>query len=718
MGKQEKIFHESWYRIAAQSLSLRSSVRVKRQFFRGAKWYLLHDPFTNNHFRLSDMAYRFVSRLRLNKTVEEVWEELTEREPDTALNQGEIIELLAQLYHSNLLHYNLAENSVKLFDRYKKRKQRELKNTLMNIMFFRIPLFDPDALLKSMFPLIKLFIGPIGLIIWLIVVGIGAKYSIDNFDMLQEQSQGILAPSNLFFLYVGMAFIKVIHEFGHAFAVRRFGGEVHTMGIMFLLFTPLPYVDATAAWAFRSKWYRSFVGAAGMFFEIFIAAIAAIVWANTGAGAIHSIAYNMILVASVSTLLFNINPLLRFDGYYILSDLLNIPNLHQQAAQHLKYLIEKFAFGKKNGETPAESLGDATLFTMFKIFSTLYRFVVFSGILLFISEHFLLLALFMGISVFISWAVMPIHKLIKYLASDTGLYRIRTRAITVTALFFLLILWSIMFIPFPHNFKAPGVLKSSDYSIVSNNLFGAIDSLYTTSGSMVSKGDTILVLYNPELKDQIAETESALKEARISFRQAIQFEQADLKPIQQRISVYAKRAAFLKGLKKKLAVIAENDGLWISQEGDHFTGRWMPRGSTLGQLIGQKEFDFTAVVSQKEVSRLFSDSILSVSAKLWGETKQTLSLSKYTVIPMEYTKLPSSALGWSGGGDIAVDMSDETGTTVVEPFYEVRATVVPINEVQLLHGRSGKMHFNLGHLPLLWQGWRKVRQMVQDRYHI
>jgi putative peptide zinc metalloprotease protein len=132
-------------------------------------------------------------------------------------------------------------------------------------------------------------------------------------------------------MYLALVLIKACTSWATP-AVRRFGGEVHTLGVMFLIFSPLPYMDATAAWAFRSKWRRVLVGAAGMIAELFAAAVAVFVWASTGPGILHSLAYNTIFVASLSTILFNINPLLRFDGYYILSDLLDIPNLHASPA--------------------------------------------------------------------------------------------------------------------------------------------------------------------------------------------------------------------------------------------------------------------------------------------------------------------------------------------------------------------------------------------------
>ena len=247
MKQERQIFHESWYRIANQRICLRATVKVRRQLFRGTRWYILYDPFSNQFFRLRPPAYEFVARLSNTRTVEEVWREVMECNPQDAPGQEEVIHLLAQLYHANLLHYQLPPDTTKLFERYKQRKQRILKANLLNIMFLRIPLWDPDNFLKRLLPFIRVIMSPIGTIFWSGIVIFAVKEVIDHFSEFRVQSQGILAPSNLFLLYLGAVIVKTLHEFGHAFAVRRFGGEVHTMGIMFLIFTPFPYMDATAA---------------------------------------------------------------------------------------------------------------------------------------------------------------------------------------------------------------------------------------------------------------------------------------------------------------------------------------------------------------------------------------------------------------------------------------------------------------------------------------
>jgi putative peptide zinc metalloprotease protein len=718
MAKKEKIFHESWYLIANQRLALRASVCIKRQIFRGTQWYVLHDPFSNQYYRLRPNAYEFIARLSKKKTVEEVWYELLEHSPEKAPSQGEIIDLLAQLYHSNLLHYDRAPDSIKLFERYKKRRRSLVKMNIMNIMFARIPLYDPDNLLKFLQPLIRLIIGPAGLALWIVMVVIGIKTAVENWNALQVQTDGLLAPSNLFLLYAGVVFTKIIHELGHAFAVRRFGGEVHAMGVMLMMMTPLPYTDATASWTFRSKWLRIFVGGSGMIFELFVASIAILVWAGTGEGTIHSLAYNMVFTASVTTVLFNINPLLRYDGYYMLSDLIGMPNLQQQATKQLTYVIERWAFGKKDGTPVASSVKETWLLSVFAVASFVYRIVVFSGILLFVSGKLLLVAIIMGIFFTISWAIMPIVKAIKYLTTSPDLTRIRGRAIRVSAGTAIVVFAFLNYIPFPYSFMAPGVLKAVGYVLAVNPTAGRVTSLGLPSGARAKSGDTLAILDNTELRDQRIETEAALREARGEFAKALDRSQADLEPMEKRIAAYSQRLENLDRQLAALTVTAGIDGIWAAPDIDDFPGRWLPRGTALGQLINPERFYFVSVIPQKDISELFSQKVGAARVRLKGQADELISVTEFNTIPMEQNQLPSAALGFLGGGDIAVSQGDSAGIRTTEPFYEVRAVVGKTRDALLLHGRSGKIRFDLGRRPLLWQGWRKVRQLVQKHYKI
>ncbi len=718
MPEESQIFHESWYRIAGQSLSLRSSVRVRRQMFRGALWYVLFDPFGDQFYRLRPSAYRFVARLSERRTVEDVWKESIAADPDNAPGQEEVIQLLAQLYHANLLHYELPADSAKLFERYRETRQKIRRAALANIMFFRLPLFDPDRMLQRLLPIVKPLMGPVGAVLWLAVVGWGGKVAIDNFAALSNQSQGILALANIPLLYLGMIIVKALHELGHAFAVRGFGGEVHSMGVMFLIFNPLPYVDATASWAFRSKWKRALVGAAGMIVELFVAAVAVFLWAGTGPGVLHSLAYNMIFVASVSTILFNINPLLRFDGYYILSDLLDIPNLHTQASQQLRHLVERYAFGWKKSRSPASGAKDAFWLTVFGIASGIYRVVVFASILLFVADRLLVLGLLMAAICAVAWVVAPAMRLIRYLASDPRLERTRLRAVLV-CLVALAGTGSLLYlVRFPSSFAAPGVLEATQHAYVVNPVEGRVAQILVSSGAHVPAGTPLVRLDNEEIDFAIREADGSLSEVTAMEQKALSTSQADLKAVQSLGVSMRGRLERLRQDKADLLVRAEIGGIWVAPGVEDLVGMWLRRGTAIGQLVDDSSFRFASVVSQDDVSQVFSGNVLGSEVRLAGEADVKIVATSAQVIPMEQKQLPSRALGFGGGGEVAVDTREASGAVAAQPFYEVRVAIPSDCGAALLHGRSGRVRFRLNPEPLLLQWHRRLRQLVQSRYQL
>jgi putative peptide zinc metalloprotease protein len=718
MAASSSTFSESWHRVANQHLCLRHGVRIRRQNYRGERWFVLENPLSNEFFRLTPAAYAFVIRLDPKRTVHEVWQECLEKLPDEAPGQDEALQLLAQLYFANLLQYDAASNSAELFDRYRKRRQREWRARLLNIMFMRFPLLDPDRFLVRTLPVFGKFISPFGAMLWLAVVGTALKVAADNWDALKQQTQGVLAPGNLPLLYLGMIIIKTFHEFGHAYFTRKFGGEVHVIGVLLMIFTPVPYVDASSSWAFRSRAQRLLVGGAGMIVEIFFAGLTLFVWANTGQGTVHSLTYNMMFVASVSTVLFNANPLLRFDGYYLLSDWLEIPNLTQRANQHLRHLCERGLFGLKNSDSPAHTRSEAVWLTVFGITSGIYRVIVFGGILLVVADHFFLIGILMAAVCFISWITVPVGKFIHYLAASPKLDRQRPRAVAVSLVLLALLAGLLQFAPFPSHFLAPGVIQSVQWTQLINETPGYCVELLVAPGSSVRAGTPLVRLQSTELELELRLARASQEEIETRLRSARAQATPSLKPLLGALDAATNRVAKLLADEAALMIRARHDGLWVAPGLKDFLGRWIPRGTPLGLLVNPSAFQFVATVKQEDAERLFGRDSKAAEVRLRGQAGEVLTAIRWRVVPGGQHQLPSAALGWHGGGERPVAPDDRSGVRSAEPFFEVRADLPASAQPQLLHGRSGRIRFEQQWEPLLPRWIRSLRQLLQKRYQL
>jgi putative peptide zinc metalloprotease protein len=455
-----------------------------------------------------------------------------------------------------------------------------------------------------------------------------------------------------------------------------------------------------------------------MITELFIAALSVFAWANTGPGLLHSLAYNVIFVASVSTILFNINPLLRFDGYYILLDLLDIPNLQQKANQHLRHLVERYAFGYKNSQTPASSFKEAFWLTFFGLLSGAYRLAIFTTILLVVADRFLMLGIIMAAVCAVTWVLVPIFRLINYLATSPRLERTRLRASAVCLAALAGLVGFLYFLPFPNNFKAPGVLKAGEYAVVVSKIDGAIDRILVEPGARVERGEPLLRLENKDLDYRIQEVRASLDEVTAMRQKALQESQADLRSIDSLIASIQKRLEQLLEQEENLTVRAEIPGLYVSNVIEDSLGMWVRRGTVLGELVDDRQYYFISVVSQQDVSQVFSDAIRSSEVRLAGQSNIGLPVVSYTRIPYEQRQLPSVVLGLKAGGEVPIKATEAGGTTTAEPFYEVRLGIAADPDAALYHGRSGKVRFRMAPEPLLRQWYRKLWQLLQKRYQL
>ncbi|MCB1852607.1 MAG: peptidase M50, partial [Gammaproteobacteria bacterium] len=296
----------NWALIATLRPRLRKHIQISQQCYRGERWYLLRDESSGRFLRFNSAAYQLIGRLDGQRQIADIVSLINAGEEQRRLTSDEVLLLLTQLSTIDALHGSLPADAKKLFERSQRDRRLRLRHTFMNPLSIRIPLLDPDRILERLLPWVNPLFTRAGAIIWLLVVLLAAVLTLTHFHTIgQALDSDVLAPLNLIWLLLVFWIIKTVHEFAHAFAVKRWGGEVHEMGITLLVLAPVPYVNATAAWGFREKYRRVLVSAVGILVELFIAAVALFVWLAVEPGLVKDLARNAMLIGSVSTLLFN-----------------------------------------------------------------------------------------------------------------------------------------------------------------------------------------------------------------------------------------------------------------------------------------------------------------------------------------------------------------------------------------------------------------------------
>jgi putative peptide zinc metalloprotease protein len=723
-------FSESWYRVAALKPRLRAGAQISRQYYRGERWYVVRDPAGNQYHRLSDPAYRFVGLLDGSKTIEYCWDLVGGQLADDAPTQPEVIQILSQLYAANLLETDVPPDATILLRRHKDHVKKKMQGRLMNVLFPRIPIWDPDQFLKRWMPVAQLAFSWLGAAIWLVVVFYAVATLAPRWDngpdSLTQGAKDAIDPSNWLYLWAVFVGIKAVHELGHAFSCRRFGGECHELGLMLLVFVPTPYVDASSAWAFPNRWKRVFVGAAGMIVELFVASLCSILWRNTGDATyplVHQLAFNAMFIASVSTILFNANPLLRYDGYYILSDFLEIPNLRQKSTEYTLGLIKRHIFRLKQ-PNPLPPPGQRAWLLMYSLASGVYRLFVGVMIVVLVTFKVPVLGVLMAISGVVTWAGVPVYKLTKYLALEPELYRKRGRAIAFSAAMAVLLVLSVGVIPFNVYVKAEGVLEPNHYKVLYPEADGFVTQIYARDGQWLHAGDPILTARNDMLNAEIASYQAQYDEAEASARMALA--QDDMTDFQKSRSDEESIGDVIRldeHDRDRLTIRAPFDGKLIAPELDQMSGAFLVHGRTrLGMVATMDDMRIKGVLDSNDAELPWQITDLSAitdmskvpnEIRLVSDVGNVLHATRVLAFPAAgETDEVNPILGPMGGGTLEMDPKDQKGTHPKFPQFKVELTLDNPG-AHYIAGQRAHVRFTMAKRPLIWQWMRRFWQLIQ-----
>ncbi len=725
MSIDRPTFSESWYRVAELTPRLLATVMVRRQHFRGVRWYILQDPVNNRYFRLNAAAYHFASMLDGRRTVSRVWRICMDQFGDAAPTQGEVIQLLCQLHASNLLHGNIAPDAEALFKRHQKRVWRDVKGAVGSLLFIRIPLWDPDRFLNRWVGIVGKAFSVYGAILWAAILAVGLWSVGGHVQALSAKAAGILDPENLPLLYAALVLVKLFHEMGHAFSCKYFGresgagGEVHQMGVTFLVFTPLPFVDASSAWALRDKWQRIVVGASGMLAELAIAAIAAILWVRTADGTtVHAIAYNVMFIASISSLAFNGNPFLRYDAYYILLDVLEIPNLESRSKLYIRYLVKRYLWGMQKAANPSHTKGEKGWLIFYAIAATVCRVIIVAAIALFLMDMFFSMGMLLVVILVVRWVVLPLGNFLRYLATSSELVRCRERAVLTSAVAVCFLFIAFGLVRMPDRCRVEGVVEPREYSVIHMKTAGFVRHFLDSGTRTGPDGPELIHAASPELEAKRDQLLAEYRRLQVNRQSARTKEAATTQIMDEKIIAFEEQIERTRQQLDDLALKSPIAGIWVAPDVDRITAMHLEQGHRIGVVANLDELRIRAIASQKVASRLIVDANPQVDIRVKGRPDIELAGRIETIIPAGQEKLPSASLGYAAGGSTRIDLEDPTGRQAAEPFFEI--LVVPsIPETMILRpGQTMALRFETSPKPLILQGWRSLLQLFQKRFEV
>lgn len=696
---------------------LRSHARIHRHHFRGQLWYVLHDHTSGRFVRFSPAAYMVISLMDGKRSVQEIWDIACVRLGDDVITQDETIRLLAQLHQSDVLHGDVPPDLTEMSERAGKQRRRKLAMSVLNPMALRIPLIDPDEFLNATMPLARLLLSWFGALLFVAVVGYALVLAGVHWPELTGNiTDRVLAAENIVLLLITYPFVKALHELGHGYAVKKWGGEVHEIGIMFLVFMPVPYVDASAASGYHEKWHRALVGAMGIIVELFLAAIALFVWLDVEEGMVRAFAFNVMLIGGVSTLFFNGNPLLRFDGYYVLSDLLEIPNLGSRSNRYIGYLIQRYLFGVEDVQSPASARGEPFWLFTYAIASFCYRIFIVTVIALFVATRFFVIGVILAIWAAILMLAVPLAKQIWFLLTSPVLRRRRGRAFAVCAGAIAVIAAAVSLVPVPYRTVTEGVVWAQEEAAVHAGAEGMVSELMASPNSLVEPGEPLIQMRDPLLDARVRVLEARVVEFERRYAAKDLADPAEANIIREQLHHAEADLALARRRQQDLLVRSPAAGRFILPQAADLSGSFVPKGETLA-YVAQLEDPVVRVIVPEDAADLVRQRTRAVALRFADHMDKVVPAVIERELPMISDTLPSMALSTVGGGGIAVDPTDPEKLKVLAKLLHLELKPAQPTAVLTMGGRV-YVRFDHGKEPLARRIYRNIRQLFLERFHV
>ena len=710
-----QLFSPMWYRVADLRPTLRRNAEFHRHVYRGLPCYVLQDHSSGRAHRFTPAAHHFIALMDGKRNVQEIWDLTEESIGDDAPTQEDAIELLSQLHAADLLKADTTPDTRELFRRYESSKLKKLKQRLMSPTSIRIPLIDPDRFLERWMPYVLPLFSGFGLFVWLATVITAVVLTGLHWPELTENVvDRVLTMQNLFLIWLIYPVVKMLHELGHGFAAKRRGCEVHDMGIMLLVFFPMPYVDASASASLPDKYQRILVAAAGIMVEVFLASLGLFLWLAVEPGLVRAVAFNVMLIGGVSTILFNGNPLLRFDGYYILADAVDIPNLASRSQQYIGYLFRYYVIGMKEAASPATSAGERSWLFGYAVGSTIFRLVIMFGIILFVAGKFFVIGIILAIWAATTQVILPVVKKVAFLVGNPELHGHRARAVTISSAIVIGIALLLFVAPFPLHTQTEGVVWAPEKSEIRAESDGVIQKLVAEPNSTVEPGDILLETEDPSLASKVAVLAAELKEAVAEYHSLRSVKQVEADIVQEKISAIEADLALARQRLDDLIVRSPARGIFLVDRPQDLVGQFIRRGDRIGFVADLSQGTVRVAVSQASMGRI-RERTESVQILLVERLDEPLTATISREVPAASFSIPSAALGDTGGGSLAVDPSDPSGTTTLEQVFHVE--LIFDEPVDRLGGRT-YVRFDHGMEPLGWQWYRQLRQLFLRRFDV
>lgn len=657
-----------WYRMAHLRLRLRPGVRVSEQMVRGEAWFVLSDPVSGRHLRFNASAWALFKGCDGRSSLDQLWSDLVASTGDDAPSQGETMALVGQAYSANLLQGNLPSDAVALVRAHQHGQKK--RKPAINPLSFKLPLWDADRWLSAhahrVAPLYSRGAA------WLIAVLLAAGLCL---LLLQGDALGAVLREQwgdgrlLLLVWLAYPPMKALHELAHAFAVKLHGGRVHEVGLSLLALNPVPYVDASAANAFASKTSRMAVAGAGIAVEGLLATGALLLWVLLEPGLARDMALAVVVVGALSSLLVNGNPLLPFDGYHLLCDAAELPNLGSRSQQFWRHGLKKWLLRLPQQRFGHLAPGERPWLIAYAPLAWVFR----TGLLVLIATALAQWSATLGLLV-LAWGMWlalgrGLWSAWRWLASSAELQGQRLGVAVRSGMLAALVLGLLLGAPLPDRTQASGVVWLPDNAVLRAPIDGELVQLLQTDGQTVAVGQPIALLRNETLVLEHGKAQRQLAQLRIERGLKFENNAAGVAGLDDEIAGLQAQVKHLGEQVASLTLRAAAAGRLVIDASHRPLGRYLSQGDLVGHVLPSGAPMVRALVNNEDIA-LVRGQAGAITVQLAHGPDQALPATLVAAQPQATTRLPSPALGEGAGGSVPLDHHDAKGLTARAPYFQ------------------------------------------------
>lgn len=708
----ETLFSPYWYRAAPLHPQLAGNTQISRQVFRGEQWYVLSNQASGRQFRVNRLGYQLIGRLDGQRSVQEIWDTLVRELGQDAPSQHEVLRVLSELAGAGMLRSESSPDLAGIFEA--SRRRQAARGSRLNPLAFRLPLWNPAPLLEILAPLARPLFSRPALWLWTLLMLAALLIAQLHWPELRAYAvQHLASPRNLMLMWLCYPLIKIVHELAHALAVRVWQGDVHELGITFFLVMPVPYVDASAASAFPERRRRVLVSAMGVMTELSLAALALLLWLQLNDGVLREALFACMVIGGVSTVLVNANPLMRFDGYYVLADALEMPGLAARADAWLRYLGERWLLGNRQLPPPPGCERNRALLLGFGCASLLYRLILLGGLTLWLGEKQFLLGLLLGLWLALHYLLRPGYRLLRLIFVAPRLKGRRHRAALGLLLLLALGGLGLGVVPAPFLTRAHGLVWVPDEARVRNEEEGFVARVLVANGQQVDAGTPLVELENRDLQARYRQLLTRLASRELSYQSLLLSQPGGAVALGEELSALQAERARLEQRLAHLVLRAPVAGVVGMPAARDLEGRFFARGNVLANVLDPGSLNIRAVLPQQDIDLLGLPS-RRIEVRTAEHPRLSLPARQRGMQPGAGYQLPSPLLGDRAGGPFLTDPADADGLRTLEPVFTLDFRV----EGLALPRIGGRAWVLIEHppRPLLSQWWRQLRQTLEPRF--